>query len=60
MTAIPPPQTIDLAGQTQGGTVQFDADALAVLVGFEGSVQLPASVDGSVRNAEFFYLFEVE
>jgi hypothetical protein len=60
MRTIAPPQAIDLAGQPQGGTVQFDADAVAFLVGFEGGVQLAASVDGGVRHAEFFDLFEVE
>ncbi len=58
--AVAAAQAVDLAGQAPGGAGQFDADGLAVLVGFEGGVELPPGVDGGVGDTQFLDLFEVE
>ena len=46
MAAITSSDAIDLAMQAERGTAEFEADLLAVLVSFEGSMELTASVDG--------------
>ena len=51
---------VDLADQTESGAGEFEIDGLAVLVGFEGGVELPAGEDGGVGDADFLDFFEVE
>ena len=58
--AVAAAEAIDLAGETERGAGEFEVDGFAVLVGFEGGVELPAGEDGGVGDADFLDLFEVE
>ena len=58
--AVAPAKAIDLAGETERGAGEFEVDGFAVLVGFEGGVELPAGEDGGVGDADFLDFFEVE
>ena len=58
--AVAAAEAIDLAGETERGAGQFEVDGFAVLVGFEGGVQLAAGEDGGVGDADFLDFFEVE
>ena len=58
--AVAPAEAIDLAGQTERGAGEFEVDGFAVLVGFEGGVELTAGENGGVGDADFLDLFKVE
>jgi hypothetical protein len=58
--AVASAQAIDLTGEAEGGAGELEIDGVAVLVGFECGVKLPAGEDGGVGDADFLDLFEVE
>jgi hypothetical protein len=58
--AVAAAKAIDLAGEAEGGTGEFEIDGFAVFVGFEGGVKLPAGEDSFMGNADPFNLLKVE
>jgi hypothetical protein len=58
--AVAPTEAIDLADKTERGADEFEIDRFAVLVGFEGGVELPAGEDSGVGDTDFLNFFEVE
>jgi hypothetical protein len=53
-------EAIDFAGEAPGFGGEVDLGGVAVVLGVEGGVQLPAGVDALVGDADFLDLFEVE
>jgi hypothetical protein len=58
--AIAAAEAIDLADQSEGGASQFEVEGLAILVGTEGGMELPACKDGGIGDADLLDLFEVK
>ena len=58
--AVASAEAIDLADEAERGAGEFEVDGFAVLVGFEGGVELPAGEDGGVGDADAFDFFKVE
>jgi hypothetical protein len=58
--AIATTEAIDFTEESQSLAGQLNRDGIAFLVGFQGRVEVPTSINAMIGNANLFNFFEVE